>query len=79
MLHALDRAKDLVIIGGGFIGVEFADECRKRGNLNVSIMEFLPHCLLLACDEEICSSSVRTKSRRKISSGSMARSLIPAL
>jgi pyruvate/2-oxoglutarate dehydrogenase complex dihydrolipoamide dehydrogenase (E3) component len=54
MLDTLDGAKDLVIIGGGFIGVEFADECRKRENLNVSIIELLPHCLLLACDEEIC-------------------------
>ena len=62
MLHALDRAKDLVIIGGGFIGVEFADECRKRGNLNVSIVEMLPHCLLLACDEEIC---IKTEDKLK--------------
>ena len=54
MSQVLDEAKDLVIIGGGFIGVEFADECRKRKNLNVSVVELLPHCLLLACDEEIC-------------------------
>ena len=62
MLQALDEAKDLVIIGGGFIGVEFADECRKRGNLNVSIVEMLPHCLLLACDEEIC---IKTEDKLK--------------
>lgn len=49
----LDSASDLVIIGGGFIGVEFADECKKRKeDLNVTIIELLPHCLLLACDEE---------------------------
>jgi len=54
MSKAFDEAEDLVIIGGGFIGVEFADECRKRKNLKVSIVELLPHCLLLACDEEIC-------------------------
>jgi len=54
LLEALDEARDVVIIGGGFIGLEFADECRKRGNLNVTIVELLPHCLLLACDEEIC-------------------------
>jgi len=57
MSQALDKAKDLVIIGGGFIGVEFADECRKRQNLNVSVIELLPHCLLLACDEDICSKA----------------------
>jgi len=52
--RALDGAEDLVIIGGGFIGLEFADECKKRGVRNVSVVELLPHCLLLACDEEIC-------------------------
>jgi NADPH-dependent 2,4-dienoyl-CoA reductase/sulfur reductase-like enzyme len=53
--QALPQANDLVIIGGGFIGLEFADECRKIGNLNnVSIVELLPHCLLLACDSEVC-------------------------
>jgi pyruvate/2-oxoglutarate dehydrogenase complex dihydrolipoamide dehydrogenase (E3) component len=26
----------------------------KRGNLKVTIIELLPHCLLLACDKEIC-------------------------
>lgn len=51
--RALDDAETAVIIGGGFIGMEFADECRKRG-LNVTIVELLPHCLLLNCDEEFC-------------------------
>jgi len=55
LLKALDEAKDVVIIGGGFIGLEFADECKKRGNLNVTVVELLPHCLLLACDEEFCT------------------------
>ena len=51
--QALSEAKDVVIVGGGFIGVEFADECRKRG-LNVTIAELLPHCLSMNCDEEFC-------------------------
>ncbi len=50
---ALAKAKDVVVIGGGFIGVEFADELRKRG-LNVTIVELLPHCLSLNCDEPFC-------------------------
>jgi len=54
LLDALDNAKDVVIIGGGFIGLEFADECKKRGIQHVTVIELLPHCLLLACDEEIC-------------------------
>ena len=53
--RALGEAKDIVIIGGGFIGVEMADECKKIGKVNVTIVEILPHCLLLAIDEEFCS------------------------
>jgi NADH oxidase (H2O2-forming) len=51
---SLAEAKDVVVIGGGFIGVEFADELRKRG-LNVTIVELLPHCLSLNCDEPFCA------------------------
>ena len=50
----LEKAKDIVIIGGGFIGAEMADECKKVGDANVTIVEILPHCLLLALDEEFC-------------------------
>lgn len=51
---ALKQAKDVVIVGGGFIGAEFADECRKMG-LNVTVVELLEHCLLLNCDDYFCS------------------------
>jgi NADH oxidase (H2O2-forming) len=51
--EALKQAKDVVIVGGGFIGAEFADECRKMG-LNVTIVELLEHCLYLNCDEDFC-------------------------
>jgi len=64
--NALAKAKDLVIIGGGFIGLEFADECKKRGIANVTVIELLPHCLLLACDEEICVRVEKKLSERGI-------------
>jgi NADH oxidase (H2O2-forming) len=51
--NTLKQAKDIVIVGGGFIGAEFADECRKMG-LNVTIVELLEHCLYLNCDEDFC-------------------------
>jgi NADPH-dependent 2,4-dienoyl-CoA reductase/sulfur reductase-like enzyme len=66
ILDALDQAKDLVIVGGGFIGLEFADECKKRGIANVTVVELLPHCLLLACDEEICVRVEKKLSERGI-------------
>ena len=57
-LETLKEIQDLVIVGGGFIGVEFADECRKNPKLNVSIIEMLPHCLMLSgFDEDFCSGA----------------------
>ncbi len=66
ILQALEKAKDVVIIGGGFIGLEFADECKKRGNLNVTLIELLSHCLFLACDEEMCIRVEKKLSERGI-------------
>jgi NADH oxidase (H2O2-forming) len=51
--EALKQARDVVVVGGGFIGAEFADECRKMG-LNVNVVELLEHCLYLNCDEDFC-------------------------
>ncbi|MCF8009300.1 MAG: FAD-dependent oxidoreductase, partial [Halanaerobiales bacterium] len=39
MKEKVNEKKDIVIIGGGFIGVEFADEIRKNPNTNVTIIE----------------------------------------
>jgi pyruvate/2-oxoglutarate dehydrogenase complex dihydrolipoamide dehydrogenase (E3) component len=52
--ETLPGIRRLVIIGGGFIGVEFADEIRKQG-LEVHIIEALPRILLTAFDEETCA------------------------
>jgi NADPH-dependent 2,4-dienoyl-CoA reductase/sulfur reductase-like enzyme len=55
--QTLSLAKDVVVIGGGFIGVEMADECKRLTGGNVSIVEILPHCLMLAMDKEFCSQA----------------------
>jgi len=55
MLDHLNRSKKLVIVGGGFIGAEFADECRKNRDIKITIVEMLPRCLMLSYDEEICA------------------------
>jgi len=57
VLKKVDKAKDIVIIGGGFIGVEFADECRKNRNVNVTVVEMLDKCLQLALDDEYCEEA----------------------
>ena len=57
MRRKIADADHLVIIGGGFIGVEFADECNKDGNTQVTIVELLPSCLAAAFDDEFCSQA----------------------
>jgi len=54
LMSTLDGAKDVVILGCGFIGVELADECKKGRNVNVTIIEMLNHCLQIAFGEEAC-------------------------
>ena len=66
MLNVINSAKDIIIIGGGFIGVEFADECKKNHDCNVTIVEVLPHCLQLALDEEFCVEAEKALTERGI-------------
>ena len=47
-------AANVVIIGGGFIGIEFADEINKLGGKTVTVVEMQSHCLSLAYDDEFC-------------------------
>ena len=69
MLDVMESVKDVVVIGGGFIGVEFADECRKHRDCkdcSVTIIELLPHCLQLALDEELCAEVENALAERGI-------------
>ncbi len=52
---AADKATNVVVIGGGFIGVEIADELCKMKK-NVSIIETAPCLLQQAFDEEFCKA-----------------------
>ncbi len=54
MQECLKSARDIVVVGGGFIGIEFADEIRKTGAKTITIVEVTPHCLSLSYDEEFC-------------------------
>jgi len=66
MLDVMSGVKDIVVIGGGFIGVEFADECKKNRDANVTIVEILPHCLQLALDVEFCTEAENMLTERDI-------------
>lgn len=49
---ALEQVKEVVVIGGGFIGVEMAEQIKLKGDYNVTLVEALPCCLQAACEEE---------------------------
>ncbi len=51
LLEALRKAERVVVIGGGFIGVEVTDEIRKMGK-KVTLIELMDHLLPAAFDEE---------------------------
>lgn len=52
MASKLKGCKRVVVIGAGFIGVEFSDELNKRGHA-VTLVEKLPNILSLAFDVEL--------------------------
>ena len=62
LYNALQSAKNVVVVGGGFIGVEMAEQIammfgsdgNSKPSVNVSVVEMLPHCLMMACEEEFC-------------------------
>ena len=49
----LASAKKVVVIGGGFIGVEMSDEIAKKG-IDVTLVEANEHILGVAFDDETC-------------------------
>jgi len=53
MGKALAAARNLIIIGGGFTGIEFADACCRSRMGNITIIEQRPHCLSRAFNDEI--------------------------
>jgi len=48
------KAKNIVIIGGGFIGAEFADELSKIPGKEIHVIEIMPKLLYTAFDDEFC-------------------------
>lgn len=67
LIETLEKTNDLCIVGCGFIGVEIAEECRRRRpDLNISIVEMLSHCLQLVYDEEFCINAERVLKEQNI-------------
>ncbi len=67
LIEKLEKINDLCIVGCGFIGVEIAEECRRRRpDLNISIVEMLSHCLQLVYDEEFCINAEKVLKEQNI-------------
>lgn len=72
--EAILKSKKIVIVGGGFIGIEFAEELSKIKGLEVSIIEMADHCLItnfdtelaLAAEEKLKNNEVKIYSNNKV-------------
>ncbi len=72
--EAVLKSKKIVVIGGGFIGIEFAEELSRIKNLDISIIEMMDHCLItnfdkefvLPAEEKIKNKGVKIYSGRKV-------------
>jgi NADPH-dependent 2,4-dienoyl-CoA reductase/sulfur reductase-like enzyme len=51
-IEEIKKSKNVLIVGGGFIGVEFADELSQIQGLNVYLVEMLPDILANSFDPE---------------------------
>ncbi|AEH46003.1 FAD-dependent pyridine nucleotide-disulfide oxidoreductase [Thermodesulfatator indicus DSM 15286] len=52
--RAIETSEKIVIIGGGFVGVEIAEEIKIHHRKDVSIVEVLPYPLYNSFDETFC-------------------------
>ncbi|MDP8259914.1 MAG: FAD-dependent oxidoreductase [Candidatus Gygaella obscura] len=52
VVRYIRQCKNILVIGGGFIGVEFADELSKIKGVKVTLVEMLPHLLENSFDPE---------------------------
>ena len=63
-IEEVKKAKNVLVLGGGFIGIEFADELSKIDSLNIYLVEFLPNLLINSFDIEF-SKLVRERLESK--------------
>ena len=52
MIEEIRKSKNILVVGGGFIGVEFADEISNLENKNVFLVEILPELISNSFDLE---------------------------
>ena len=60
LIEEVKKAKNVLILGGGFIGVELADEISKIDGPNVWLVEMLPNILANSFDAEFSKTAEDT-------------------
>ncbi len=77
ILTSLKSCQKVVVIGGGFIGVEVGDELNKSGK-DVTIVEILSHVLEAAFDEELVARAEEILESRgvKVRTGNGVKEII---
>ncbi|MGB9586490.1 MAG: NAD(P)/FAD-dependent oxidoreductase, partial [Anaerolineales bacterium] len=63
--HNLQEIHKIVVVGGGFIGVEVSDELNKAGK-NVTLIEILPHILGMTLDDEFAIEAEKIVAERGV-------------
>ncbi len=63
---AVLKSKNIVIIGGGFIGVELAEELSSIKKINISLVEKLNHCLITTFDKEFAIAAEEKLKAKKV-------------
>lgn len=54
LVEKAKAATNVVIVGGGFIGAEFADELAQKTGVNIHLVELMPKVLQAAFDDDFC-------------------------
>ena len=57
VISKVKKSKHILVIGGGFIGVEFADELSKIQGMKVTLVEMLPGLLINSFDPEFSETA----------------------
>ena len=55
IIGKIKKSKNIMVLGGGFIGIEFADELSKLKEAKIHLVEMLPHLLENSFDGEFYS------------------------
>jgi len=66
VIEKIKKCRNVLVVGGGFIGVEFADEVSKMNGIKVTLVEILPNILFNSFDSEFSLMAQETLEKRGV-------------